>query len=75
MKPNKVLSLDKISNKLLKIGGSTIGKSICYVFNLILNACILPELTPILNTSNKTGSGNYRPVSVISAVAKILKKF
>ena len=47
MKLNKALGLDKISNKLLKSGRSTISESICYVFNLILNACIFPEVTPI----------------------------
>ena len=47
MKPNKALGLDKVSNNLLKSGGSTISKSVCYVFNLILNAYILPEVTPI----------------------------
>ena len=53
MKRNKALGVDKLSNKLLKTGVSTISQSLCYVFNLILNAVIFPKVTPICKTSDR----------------------
>ena len=71
MNRSKALGVDKLSNNLLK------AQSLCYVFNPILNAVIFPNVTPICKTSGvvivATDCGNYRPISVISAVAKILK--
>ena len=46
MKRSKALGVDKLSNKLLK------AQSLCYVFNLILNAVIFPNVTPICKTSD-----------------------
>jgi hypothetical protein len=34
----------------------------------------LAKITPVLKDGNKHDCGNYRPISVISVVAKILEK-
>ncbi len=61
--------LDKITND-----------SLLHIFNLILDTGIFPEdlkltrVTPIHKEGDKSKCGNYRPISVIPALAKILEK-
>ena len=80
MKAGKASGLDKISCKLLRAAGNSMHEFLLVVFNLILNTGIFPDdmklakITPIYKSGEKTDCGNYRPISVISAVAKILEK-
>ena len=79
-KLNKSAGLDKISNKLLKAAGQSICETLLYIFNLILETGIFPEdlkqakVTPVFKADDKSDCGNYRPISVIPAIAKILEK-
>ena len=50
-----------------------------YFFNVVLNTGIFADIklagvTPIYKSGERTNCGNYRPVSIISVVAKILEK-
>ena len=78
MKVNKATGLHKISSKLPRAAGNSIHESLLVVFNLILNTGIFPDemklakTIPIYKSGEKTDCENYRPISVISAVAKIL---
>ena len=80
IKDGKSAGVDKISNKLLKAAGETIVSSLTYIFNLSINTGIfpddlkLPKVTPIYKSGDKTECGNYRPVSIIPAVAKFFKQ-
>ena len=80
MKVSKSSGFDRISSKLFKTAWNSIIESLTYLFNLVLNSGILPDdaklpkVTRIYKSGSKTDRGNYRPISVISAVAKILKK-
>ena len=77
---NKAPGLDKISNKLIKLAGNVVYDSLLHIFNLILDTGIFPEdlkltrVTPIHKEGDKSKCGNYRPISVIPALAKILEK-
>ena len=77
---NKAPGLDKISNKLIKLAGNAVYDSLLHIFNLILDTGIFPEdlkltrVTPIHKEGDKSKCGNYRPISVIPALAKILEK-
>ena len=77
----KSTGLDKISTKLLKLAGDTIIESLrLKIFNLSLKTGIFPDdwklakVTPIYKSEDKTLCENYRPISVISNVAKIFEK-
>ena len=80
VKASKAPGLDKISSKLLKAAGDSIIESLMYLFNLVLNTGIFPDdmklakVTPIYKSGERTNCGNYRPISIISVVAKILEK-
>ena len=80
VKASKAPGLDKISSKLLKAAGDSIIESLMYLFNLLLNTGIFPDdmklakVTPIYKSGERTNCGNYRPISIISVVAKILEK-
>jgi hypothetical protein len=80
VKASKAPGLDKISSKLLKAAGDSIIESLMYLFNLVLNTGIFPDdmklakVTPIYKSGERTNCGNYRPISIILVVAKILEK-
>jgi hypothetical protein len=80
LKLSKASGLDKISNKLLKAAGYTINESLLFIFNLALATGIFPDelemakVTPIYKEGDKSNCGNYRPISVLPVIAKILEK-
>ena len=77
MKTSKSAGIDKISIRLMQGAGSTILESLHYIFNLSLNTGVFPNdwkiarVTPIYKSEDKTDCGNYRPISIISNVAKV----
>ena len=80
MKAKTSADIDKISVRLLQEAGTTILESLHYIFNLSIKTGIFPEdwktarVTPIYKSDDKAECGNYRPISVISNVAKIFEK-
>jgi hypothetical protein len=80
MKANRSAGIDKISVRLIQGAGGTILESLHYIFNLSINTGIFPDdwkiarATPIYKSDDKAECGNYRPISVISNVAKIFEK-
>ena len=77
---NKAPGLDKIPIKLIKLAGDAIHDSLLHIFNLVLGTGIFPDdlklakIIPIHKEGDKAECGNYRPISVIPTVAKILEK-
>lgn len=77
---NKAKGLDDIPPKVLKIAASQIAPSVCRLINLCLETGIFPrewkraKVTPIYKAGPVDDPGNYRPVSVLSALSKIAEK-
>ena len=76
LKTSKATGHDKISPKLLKDSADIITKSLTQIFNKSILVGKFPDdlkiaiISPIYKTGNKT---NYRPISVLSVVAKIFE--
>ena len=78
--PGKSTGLDDISPRFLKDGASALAEPIGHIVNLsILTETVPAELkrakvVPIFKKGSRLDPGNYRPVSILSAVSKILER-
>jgi len=77
IKANKATGPDLISARMLKEAGSSICSSLTHLFNLSLQQGIVPKMwkeanvIPIHKKKDRCCIGNYRPVSILSCVAKL----
>ena len=76
---SKALGVDGIHPKLLKLAAAYIAEPLTHLFNATLQTCLIPKdfktarITPI----HKGGSfdvDNFRPISVLPALSKILER-
>ena len=80
LQTNKATGLDTISAQLLKVAAPAIYKQLTYLFNLTLKTGKIPsdwkeaKVSPIYKGGDRTDKNNYRPISVISVVMKILER-
>ena len=74
---NKATGPDKIPGRLLKIAADILSPSLTKLFNRSLSKGIYPtdwkmaKVLPIFKNGKKCDLSNYRPISIISAVAKV----
>jgi hypothetical protein len=72
--------LDGLSTKLLKFVALEISFPLCHIFNLSLNSGDFPSklkksrIVPIFKAGNSENCDNYRPISLLSSLSKILEK-
>ena len=80
LKSSKATGLDKISAKLLKDASSVIAKPITYLINLTISSGEIPsqwkeaKVTPIFKAGKKDDENNYRPISVLPLVSKVMER-
>ena len=80
LKINKANGPDKLSNRLLKEIRYEIAPSLCKLFNKSLSTHTFPDIwklanvIPIYKKNDPKKVENYRPVSLLSNVAKIMEK-
>ena len=77
---NKASGIDGISAKILKIAAPCISSSLTLIFNqsiltgVFSNDWKISKLIPIYKSEAKDETTNYRPISIISTVARIFEK-
>lgn len=80
LKNNKAPGVDGIQAETLKEVAAEICEPLTYILNLILQSGECPELfkisiiRPIFKKGDRTDANNYRPISLISNLAKIFEK-
>ena len=78
MKENKSPGVDVIAPKILKETVEQISTPLAHVFNMSLQEGIVPlewkeaNIIPLLKKGSRNKSVNYRPVSLTSAICKVL---
>lgn len=80
LKTNKAFGLDRISSRLLKHSAHIIAPSLTKIFNLSITTSIFPaawklgRVTSLFKKGDPTNPNNYRPITVLSTVSKILER-
>ena len=78
LKRNKAIGLDRISARLLKCASRTITPSITKLLNLSIATNEFPNIwkcakvTALFKAGNRTSPSNYRPISILATLSKIL---
>ena len=79
-KRKKAAGDDGLPPGLLKDCRNQISKPLCYILNLSVRTCTVPtswkiaKVVPIHKKGSSTDPANYRPISVLPALSKILEK-
>ena len=77
---SKAAGVDKISGRFLKHGPNILPKPISTLCNLSVsqgvfpNACKVAKLKPIFKKGKKTNPSNYRPISLLPSISKIIER-
>ena len=80
LKVNKAAGLDRIPARLLKDAEAELAPSITYLVNKSISDGIVPDLwkvarvTPLYKSDDKLQVENYRPISVLPVLSKVVER-
>ena len=80
LKPKSSCGIDRLSNKLLKLIKIEISESLTLIINQSINTGIFPnklkiaKVLPLFKKNENYVFDNYRPVSVLSSISKVIEK-
>ena len=80
MSTNKACGIDNLPSKLLKHSAPVISKPLSFLVNLSLKTGSFPQkwktakITPLHKSGDTTNTDNYRPISVLPTLSKILER-
>jgi hypothetical protein len=78
--PKNSIDMEGISMKLLKFVNTAVSIPLSHIFNLNLQQSIFPEalktsrVVPIYKSGDPDLCDNYRPISLVNTIAKVLEK-
>ena len=77
---SKAMGCDNIQARALKLAAVAIARPLCSPFNMSLQTGQIPlewksaNVTPVLKNGDETQMENYRPISVLPVIAKIMER-
>ena len=77
---NKAAGIDNLSGRFLKDGAQILASPIAQLCNLSIslasfpNDCKIAKLKPLFKKGSKTDPKNYRPISLLPLVSKVIEK-
>ena len=80
LEASKAPGLDGISSKFLKDGAEVLALPLCNLVNLSMkqslspDQCSIAKLNPLFKKDSKSDPKNYRPISLLPVVSKIIEK-
>ena len=80
IKTNKATGIDNLSGRFLKDGSKVLATPITQICNLSIklstvpDECKIAKLKPLYKKGKKTDPKNYRPISLLPIISKILEK-
>ena len=80
VKTNKAIGLDSISARLLKYGARAICRSVTNLLNLSISSGKFPDVwkcsrvTALFKSGDRSNPTNYRPISILPTLSKIMEK-
>ena len=79
LEPNKAIGIDGIGPNILKVCVPLLYKPLHYLFILRIHHCKLHSewlihcITPMFKSGNKSSFKNYRPISLLCNMSKVLE--
>ena len=77
---NKAVGINSIPIKMLKLAKEQIAEHLCFIYNLSFTTGIFPDslkvakVTPVYKKGSKLECANYRPITLLSNLDKIIEK-
>ena len=80
LKATKAAGIDNVPPRMIKDAAEELCKPLCYLINLSLQTSLFPtaeksgKITPIFKSGDPSNLDNYRPMTVIPVLSKVLEK-
>ncbi len=80
LKPKSSIDANGVSSKMIKFIGDEIANPLSHIFNISLNSGVFParlklcRVIPIFKSGDSLNCDNYRPISLLSSISKVLEK-